>query len=99
MDNKYVIVSVHRIETAILFPPVVQHSQALNKRLLEPLAAGFWKIGTDGRVKAWGKSVSLGVESRDGDAELIEFTLGMLLGNGTRVESVGGNVSGRMERK
>lgn len=77
---KYVIVQPQGIafEFAITFPEVIQHFQAVDRRAVKVVAAGFFKRHEDGTISAWGKSTSLGVVSRgEEDAAVIRFSEGM----------------------
>lgn len=63
------------IATAICFGDVLNHSDFANK-FTEIWGAGFFYIDQAGAVTAYGKSVSLGVESRpEQDAKMIEKAL------------------------
>lgn len=72
--NKYVITMAGGgIETPTLLAPWKQHSDVV-KPGEKVISAGFYKpMVVDGiiRVKVWGGSVSLGVASRDEDADEI----------------------------
>ena len=63
------------IATAICFGEVMAHSD-FSKMFKEIWGAGFFYIDQTGAVTAYGKSVSLGVESRpEEDAKMIEKAL------------------------
>lgn len=58
----------------IMFPPVIAHDQMVRNLGLtkdDVHGAGFVNVGNDGSVGAYGKSVSLGIESREQDTELL----------------------------
>ena len=75
MDRgKYIIYDDFRTsDTPILFPCFVEHSRIAEG--LKVLSAGEFNLSIkDGKLKVWagGKSVSLGIESREEDAEIIK---------------------------
>ncbi|HWX18764.1 MAG TPA: hypothetical protein VN578_02550 [Candidatus Binatia bacterium] len=67
------------LEVALFFPEIVQHSEAINLETLKPVSAGFFHRSDDGSiiVEAEG-SVSLSLEPRPSDAEVIADTLKIL---------------------
>jgi hypothetical protein len=66
------------IPCAICFGESISHD-ALRPMFAEIYGAGFFFINDEGEVKAYGKSVSLGVESReDKDAKMISKALGLV---------------------
>jgi hypothetical protein len=84
---KYVIVEVGGIETPIIFDPIIQHSDF---KARNPISAGFFELKEENRaeqydawggvdfvpkVRVFGKSVSLDIDSRPEDAILIERAL------------------------
>jgi hypothetical protein len=74
---KYVIVQMHGLDFdfAITFPEAIQHSAAIDRRQLRPIAAGFYKEKADGSIMTWGESTSLGLKSRPAlDAMTIHFS-------------------------
>jgi hypothetical protein len=65
------------VATALCFGEILGHSDLIG-RFSEIWGAGFFFIGEDGKVTAYGKSVSLGVDSREEkDAQMIEKALGL----------------------
>ena len=82
---KYIIVEmfsgVCTFETTIVFPCFIGHddmARAMGYKPEKVLAAGFVNVGVDyGEivVGTYGKSTSLGVESREEDARLIRKAL------------------------
>jgi hypothetical protein len=80
---KYVIIRKMGLEMAILFPDQVEHVEAVNLLLGKPVAAGFCSLKVEGdeaaEVRVWGRSSSLGLESRpEIDAEAIQFSWHMM---------------------
>jgi hypothetical protein len=81
---KYVIIRKMGLEMAILFPDQVEHVEAVNLFLGKPVAAGFCSLKVEERdgaaeVRAWGRSSSLGLESRpEIDADAIQFSWHMM---------------------
>lgn len=60
---KYVVVDTGLVDAIIVFPDVIQHNQfAMFPG--EILSAGFISMNSDGKWSCWGKSVSLGLNSR-----------------------------------
>lgn len=74
-DKKYVIVKVgFGIEAAILFNPIIQHSEAafIFKNQQNVISAGFYDV-QDGKVHVWGNSTSLKLATRgELDAKIIQ---------------------------
>ncbi|RDJ35729.1 MAG: hypothetical protein DWQ19_13000 [Crenarchaeota archaeon] len=68
---KYIVIEHYGAELPIIFHHVVEH--AMVARGFRVLSAGFVDI-TNG-VSVWGKSQSLGMESREEDKQLIERML------------------------
>lgn len=85
---KYVIFDTKGILHPVLFSDHTSHSQVRLKRG-KPISAGFVDLGIL-EVKCWGKSESLGLESRgEVDAEIIRkfmynFGTGYFLNYGTK---------------
>lgn len=72
MDRtKYVIVEVMGCEIAIVFNEILGHNEIY---CLKVISAGFCSIRNN-KVTVWGKSDSLGKESREEDAEIISRSL------------------------
>lgn len=79
-ELKYIIVVPREtfLETPILFSPLIMHSHVglvTRGRDVEIASAGFCEIGDDGKVFAYGRSESLNIDSRPGDALIIERLL------------------------
>jgi hypothetical protein len=72
---KYVILKTRGLEVPILLPSVYQHREVVETLLGTPVSAGMVRMGDDGSIIAGGGSLSLGIESRPGDAELIQTHL------------------------
>lgn len=84
MKSKYIVIKRVYGEEAIIFGELFDHNVFLNMLGIERkylVSAGFVSIGCDKdfkvKVSAYGKSVSLKVESRPEDDELLEKVLGI----------------------
>lgn len=76
INQKYVIIKHGPHEIAILFPELMEHSYF---RYLKPISAGFFSFNFDKKkVYVFGESVSLKLQTRPSDAELI---LSVLVGD------------------
>ena len=80
MDNaKYIMVELNGLETPIIFPAYIQHHEmAMNKTVV---SAGFVSIGMINdkvEVEAYGKSVSLRVQARPEDSEILKRTFNLV---------------------
>ncbi len=73
--TKYVITD-HNI--IIIFPDYLEHRQFSS---FNPVSAGFISIGVNGKgamvCQCYGKSISLGLESREGDTKIAMQQLNM----------------------
>jgi len=69
-STKYVIIESYSMECAIVFDPAVEHARVTR----HAISAGFCSLPQkEGEeVTVWGKSNSLGVESRPEDAQIIQ---------------------------
>lgn len=73
MDRtKYVIIETFACELAIVFDEIISHHEV--GRNFKIVSAGFCSIRNN-KVTVWGKSDSLGKESREEDAEIISKSL------------------------
>jgi hypothetical protein len=70
---KYIVTESVGFKTAIIFPEIVPHANAVREGV-KPLSAGFAEI-RDGRILAHGQSTSLNLASKPGDAQILAFTL------------------------
>lgn len=75
---KYIIVIRHGMETAILFPEHVNHSDAINKLDCPPISAGFCSVKNGAVTLEDRASESLQLKPRPADAEAIETTLALM---------------------
>ena len=76
MTFKYIIVSVLGMDSALLLPPNVTHAQAIDRRALKPISAGYCDlVGDEVKVDLLRGSDSLNVTSRPEDAEIIRDTM------------------------
>lgn len=82
MDRaKYIIYedAVFGVPTPILFPTYCQHadmSERLGVKLDSIISAGFARLRRDGRLEAFGESLSLKKKSRDEDTDLLTKLIG-----------------------
>lgn len=65
---KYIIVDDDHLEVGIIFPNCISHDNVRTRGLV--VSAGFCSIGEDD-VVAYGHSVSLRLESRPQDSEVL----------------------------
>ena len=71
---KYVIVEQMGLEVPVVFSELMRHD--LMAKLGKPVSAGFCAVDSDG-FSCWGKSITLKLESRTEDSNLLnEFLLG-----------------------
>lgn len=80
LKTKYIIGRVCGLETAIVFTELLKHSDVARGAFggTPCVSAGFCYINDAGRAVAYGKSDSLGLNSREGvDNLIIEETLGI----------------------
>ena len=79
MRNKYIIIMISGIETPILFPETMNHSDVARGLCFgsvdNVVSAGFWNttVTTDGYVEyhAWGDSYTLKMKSREEDSAIL----------------------------
>ena len=65
--HKYVIIGDY--DSVVIFPMIIEHSEFRSK---EPKSAGFCYINTEKKiVECFGKSVSLGIESRENEDSVL----------------------------
>ena len=76
LNTKYVITSDN---TIIVFPELLQHSEFKN---FNPISAGFISFGVNKQgnpsCTCHGKSISLGLKSREEDTKIAKIQLNML---------------------
>jgi hypothetical protein len=74
---KYIIVEDGNLEKAIIFDPLLNHSD-VGRGFHKVISAGFCSINTTAvatRVDVWGESVTLNIKSRKEDAGFISSIL------------------------
>lgn len=76
MRTKYVVYKCRMgLENVALFSPTINHCDMVSKGM-RPTSAGFveTKVDDEGRISytAYGKSLSLNLESKESDSELIK---------------------------
>jgi hypothetical protein len=72
VETKYIVVGVGNLEVPIIFPETLNHSEVA-RPFKNVISAGFCSIpDRESEYSVWGKSVSLGIESREKDAELLD---------------------------
>ncbi len=78
-EKKYIIIKISAFEVAILFEGVISHDDFLRSFSKDRIvSAGFFQVITkDSKlsVSTYGKSVSLGLKSREEDKRLVEKVL------------------------
>ena len=78
MCGKYIIFIRAGMEFPVLIPNhFVSHNEIQGNFADKPVSAGFFKIA-DGKVTAYGQSISLKLESRAGDSSLIAKQFGII---------------------
>lgn len=71
MKGKYIIFERRGLEYPVCFPEhFVGHDEVKGRLSDTPVSAGFFSV-CEGNVRTYGKSVSLGLESRPEDYKLI----------------------------
>jgi hypothetical protein len=70
---KYVVVNDWKsgIDAPFLFPRILTHNTVSNRNG-NVISAGFCERGSDGKWKAWGESITLRLQSRIGDAAILD---------------------------
>lgn len=67
---KYIVFDMGTLDVAVVFPELVEHSRVANSfQGWKPVGAGFFQVGVNPKtnrhfVNCYGKSVTLGLESR-----------------------------------
>ena len=71
---KYVIIEDAMIENAVVFNSILSHADLVGRYSRAVVSAGFCSLPDklNNHVRAWGKSTTLGIESREEDAEIIQ---------------------------
>ena len=70
MEGKYIIFDEM---VPVVFPAMLQHVEVATGMLRKPTSAGFFCTDEeDGDIEVYGESVSLKLDSREEDAELID---------------------------
>lgn len=78
--TKYVIGSLidgctcEDVECVLIIPEHISHN-SVERCFYKITSAGFFRINNDASVSAYGKSISLGVESKESDHALIQKAL------------------------
>ena len=71
MKSKYVIVEIAALELPIVFNPLFDHAEIAGSHKV--VSAGFCHVCENtGNYSVWGKSVSLKLESRPEDADILD---------------------------
>lgn len=75
MTNKYIIFKTGGLETPILFPETMTHSDVARQLMADPISAGFWTVRNkedqESTFEAFGMSVTLNLKSRDEDSDIL----------------------------
>lgn len=69
---KYVIVECMGVPCGIVFNEILAHSEVVRGT---PVSAGFCRLGENRHWACWGKSTTLGISSKEGDAEILDFMM------------------------
>ncbi len=69
MKSKYLIVDDRGCELPIIFNPIIDHAKVA-KGFFKVISAGFCRKNASGYA-AWGGSVTLGIQNRLQDAEIL----------------------------
>ena len=69
MEGKYIIFDEM---IPVVFPATLQHVEVAKGILRKPTSAGFFCTDEDGNIETYDGSVSLKLDSREEDAELID---------------------------
>lgn len=76
-NTKYVVLDYMGFDTMFIFPAFVTHSYFVREFAnVKVVSAGFLEI-RDGKVKAFGESVSLNVKSHPRDSRIAEKVLNL----------------------
>lgn len=67
--NKYVIVNNGFVDVIVVFPEVLKHSD-FTESFSNIVSAGYIKLTDNGMFECYGKSTSLGIESRPFDTDI-----------------------------
>lgn len=70
MVTKYIVFQYQGLPTPVVFPSFIEHADVQIKGA-KPLSAGFCHIVDKNEVYVSGKSLSLNLETAEGDAQLI----------------------------
>lgn len=73
MKAKYLIILSRGLELPVVFNPIIDHSQMAGNATV--VSAGFCSKGDNGQFSTWGGSVSLKMQSREGDADILNKRL------------------------
>ena len=71
---KYVVVKTKERAWAILSCAGVSHAAAFNPQEVTAISAGFGQV-SNGQLRLWGRSTTLGLASRPEDQVIVENTL------------------------
>lgn len=74
MQLKYIIIEQAGVEIPIVFPELLPHEVVAGRSRVK--SAGFCELDAEAQWQAGGKSVSLGLNSRPQDTEILNFHLG-----------------------
>ena len=69
MEGKYIVFDEM---VPVVFPAILEHHKVAKGILKKPTSAGFFCVDEDGNIETYGESVSLKLDSREEDAELID---------------------------
>ena len=70
MKMKYIIFDMDGMEIPVIFPGITMHSRIADRLSWNPVSAGFVSL-IEGKFMAYGGSMSLGIMSREEDAQTI----------------------------
>ena len=77
MKSKYIIVKMEGMEVPLIFSSFLSHEAVAMTKQNEILSAGYCEMNTVGKWITSGQSVSLKLNSRPQDAEILNTQLGI----------------------
>jgi hypothetical protein len=75
MEEKELKYIIDKYNNFAIFSKANQHSDIAKSFYSQPIAAGFCHITAEHKIKCYGKSISLNLQSRKEDSEIIQKAL------------------------
>jgi hypothetical protein len=69
-ELKYVMNNYLGVESPVVFPPMIKHTDRVDVTFGQPFSAGFCVI-KDSKVECYGESISLNLKSRPEDSLIL----------------------------